>query len=122
MGEATDSPPQDQGISPALPGLLIVGPAVEEIPFHCPQVFSPLLFDVDERPLPPAEGEVLQAGQLEKVLFMIAAHTPSITSAKSILFCNTLMAVFLLCAFIFLMKIVSSPSKADCTLRLFFKI
>ena len=64
---------------------------------------------------------MLQAGQLEKVLFMIAAHTPSITSAKSILFCNTLMAVFLLCAFIFLMKIVSSPSKADCTLRLFLK-
>ena len=42
---------------------------VEEFPLHCAQVFFPLLLDVDERPLAAAEGKVLQAGQLEEVLF-----------------------------------------------------
>ena len=74
---------EDQDIPPALPGLVVVGPAVEDVPLHRPEVFLPLLLNVNEGPLAAAEGKVLQTGQLEKVLLTIAAHTPSITSASS---------------------------------------
>ena len=54
-----------------LPGLLTVGPAMKELPLRCAQVFFPLLFNMDQRPLAAAEGEVLQAGQLEVILLCI---------------------------------------------------
>lgn len=35
------------------------------------QIFRPLGFQMDQRPLPTAEGEVLDAGELEEVLLGI---------------------------------------------------
>ena len=48
-----------------------MGFVVEEIAFHSPEILLPLLLQVDQRPLPPAEGKVLQAGEGEKVLITI---------------------------------------------------
>lgn len=48
-----------------------MGPTVEKVPLHRPQVFPPLLLNVDEGPLAAAECKVLQAGQLEEVLLGI---------------------------------------------------
>ena len=59
---------------PPLPGGLIVGPPVKKVALHGAQVFRPLVFNVDQRPLPPAEGEVLQAGELEEVLVPVHGH------------------------------------------------
>ena len=47
---------------------------VENMPLRCAQVFRPLLFQMDQCPLPGAIGIVLQARQLEPLLFGIA-HT-----------------------------------------------
>ena len=51
-----------------------MGPAVEQLAFHGAQIFLPLLFQVDERPLAAAEGEVLDTGEGEKVLLTIDGH------------------------------------------------
>lgn len=67
-GRDNGQPPEDQEIAPALPRLLIVGAAVEQIALHRAKIVLPLLFDVDQRPLAAAEGEVLDAGELEEVL------------------------------------------------------
>ena len=45
-----------------------MGFVVEEIAFHSPEILLPLLLQVDQRPLPPAEREVLQTGEGEEVL------------------------------------------------------
>ena len=66
--------PEDQGIAPPLPGGLVVGPSVEQVPLHRAQVFRPLVFHMDQRPLPPAEGKVLQSGKLEEVLVPVHGH------------------------------------------------
>ena len=58
-GRDNGQPPEDQEIAPALPRLLIVGAAVEQVALYRAQIFLPLLLDVDECPLPPAEGKML---------------------------------------------------------------
>ena len=40
----------------------------QEPAVHRAVVFGPLILDVDQRPLPAAEGKVLQAGELEVVV------------------------------------------------------
>ena len=40
-----------------------MGPAVEQIALYGTHVVLPLLFQVDERPLAAAEGEVLDTGE-----------------------------------------------------------
>jgi hypothetical protein len=46
-----------------------VGPVVEDLAFGCKAVLRPLLLNVDERALSRAEGEVLQPGQWQQVVF-----------------------------------------------------
>ena len=41
------------------------------MPFHRAQIFLPLVFHGDQGPLTAAEGKVLQAGELEEILFRI---------------------------------------------------
>ena len=65
---------KDERIAAALAGGFIVGATVQKAALHRAQVFLPLVFDINQRPLPPAEGEVLQAGQLEKVFVAIHRH------------------------------------------------
>ena len=67
MGDHLQSP-EDQRIAPPLPGRPVVGSAVEKAALHSPQVLLPLLLQMDQCPLPPAEREVLQAGEREEVL------------------------------------------------------
>ena len=67
MGDHLQSP-EDQRIAPPLPGRLVVGSAVEKAALHSPQVLLPLLLQMDQCPLPPAEREVLQTGEGEEVL------------------------------------------------------
>ena len=45
-----------------------MGTLVEQMPLDSTQVLLPLVFHMDQRPLPPAEGKVLQAGEGEEVL------------------------------------------------------
>ena len=53
------------------------------------QVLRPLILDMDKRPLPPAEQKMLQPGELEEVLLVVAGHpmrvtcTPCGTAASS---------------------------------------
>ena len=49
-----------------------MGPPVEKLPFHGPEIFLPLLLQMDERPLPAAEYEMLQTGEGEEVLLTIS--------------------------------------------------
>lgn len=67
MGDHLQSP-EDQRIAPPLPGRLVVVSAVEKAALHSPQVLLPLLLQMDQCPLPPAEREVLQTGEGEEVL------------------------------------------------------
>lgn len=46
-------------------------PPVKEIAVHGAQVFPPLVFDVDQRPLTAAEGKMLKTGKLEEVVFCV---------------------------------------------------
>ena len=66
MGDYLQST-KDQHISPALPGCLIVSFTVEKAALHSPKIFLPLLLQMDQCPLPPAECEVLQAGEGEEI-------------------------------------------------------
>ena len=66
--------PEGQRISPPLPLGPVMSPAVEQIALHGPQVLLPLLLQVDERPLPAAESEVLEAGEGEKLLLTVSGH------------------------------------------------
>ena len=60
--------PQNEGIASPLPLAGIVCPGVKQRAFHRAQIFPPLLFNVDQRPLPAAESKVLQSGEREEVL------------------------------------------------------
>lgn len=51
-----------------------MGPLVHEGAVRGAKVFRPLVLHMDQRPLPPAEFEVLKAGELEVVLLKILAH------------------------------------------------
>lgn len=65
--QAADNPQ----IASCLAQLLVMCPLVEQLPFHGSKILRPLLFDVDQRPLPAAELEMLQTGELEAVLLPI---------------------------------------------------
>ena len=62
---------------------------VDDLPFDGAQVFLPLLLDVNERPLPAAKEEMLDAGDIQPLLFAICHQlmrvqvTPSGRSASS---------------------------------------
>ena len=45
-----------------------MGPAMEQLALHSAQIVPPLLLQMDQRPLPPTEGEMLQTGELEELL------------------------------------------------------
>ena len=64
-------PPHRQQVSPALPQVLVVGPLVQNVPFHRAVVLLPLVLNVDQGPLPAAELEMLETGELEEVLLLI---------------------------------------------------
>lgn len=53
-----------------------MGPGVEQVSLYRAEIFRPLIFNVDKRPLAAAKGKVLQAGELEVVLLGI--HYPSL--------------------------------------------
>ena len=46
-----------------------------KMPFGSAQVFGPLLFQMDERPLTPAKAEMLDAGHLQET---VRAHQVSL--------------------------------------------
>jgi len=50
--------------------LLIMGPPVHEAALHRAHVILPLLLQVDQRPLPPAEHEVLQSRQHDGLMIV----------------------------------------------------
>ena len=53
-------PAQNQGVATTLPGAFVVGVLMKKLALHRAQVVAPLPFNVDKRPLPAAEGKVLQ--------------------------------------------------------------
>lgn len=63
--------PGDQQVAPSLflPG--IMGLFVHDRSVGGPPIFRPLVFNVDQRPLPAAELEMLEPGELEVVLLWI---------------------------------------------------
>jgi len=67
---ATDN----QQLAPLFCQLLVVRPLVEDRAVGRPQIFRPLSFQMDQRPLTTALGEVLQAGELQKLLFRIRRY------------------------------------------------
>ena len=52
----------------------VVCPLVQQLSLYRPQIFLPLLFHMNQRPLPAAEGKVLQAGEHQQLVVSIA-HT-----------------------------------------------
>ena len=48
-----------------------MGLIMEDISFNSPEVLCPELFDMDQCPLPGAEAEMLQSGELKKILLGI---------------------------------------------------
>ena len=51
----------------------IVAALMQQLPFGGPEIFGPLLFQIGEGPLPPAERKVLDAGHLQ--IFVRMRHT-----------------------------------------------
>lgn len=50
---------------------LVMGVLMHDPPVRRTEIFGPLLFDMDERPAPATEFEMLYPGQLEEILFFI---------------------------------------------------
>lgn len=69
-GRKDRKPSKDQGVSPLFPLLFIMRSGVKQRSFHCAEVFLSLVFNVDQRPLSAAKGEVLQTGKLEEIVFL----------------------------------------------------
>ena len=59
---------ENQSIAPPLPKGGVVGTLMEKLALYGAQIFLPLLFQMDQRPLAAAEGKVLKAGEGEKLL------------------------------------------------------
>jgi len=70
QGLDTQSPNRQQ-IASFFVKSLVVGAFMENIALHRTQVFRPLLFQMDQRPLPSAERKMLDAGKLKIVVFRI---------------------------------------------------
>ena len=51
-----------------------MGPLMEQASLHGTQVFLPLLFQMDQRPLAAAERKVLDSGEGEEILLTIDGH------------------------------------------------
>lgn len=66
-GENPDAPRDKQG-SPTLLKPLIVCIFVHQFTVYCAKIVRPLVFHVNQRPLPPAEFEMLDARELEENL------------------------------------------------------
>ena len=62
-GKYTDAPGDEQ-VAPALPEVSVVGILMHQRPVHRAEILRPLLLNMDQRPLPAAEFEMLQPGQL----------------------------------------------------------
>ena len=63
--------PGDEEVSPALGKSTVVGVFVKDRSVGGAEIFCPLVFDIDKRPLAAAELEVLQTGELEEILLGI---------------------------------------------------
>ena len=66
----------------------VVRAGVHRLPVRGAEIFRPLVLDMDQRPLPAAELEVLEPGELEKVLLgpnhpIRLSVTPSGSAASS---------------------------------------
>ena len=59
----------------------VVAALVQEMPFGGAQVFGPLLFQMDERPLAAAEAEMLDAGHLQVTVGVHQASLWQVTPA-----------------------------------------
>ena len=57
--------------------------AVHDLPFDCQKVFRPLLFDMDECPLPGTEREVLYPRQHEHIIFFVIHSEQLLRSVNS---------------------------------------
>ena len=82
--QAADNPQ----IASCLAQLLVMCPLVEQLPFHGSKILRPLLFDVEQHPLPAAKPEMLQAGDHQKVVGrvhydLLSQCTPSGSSAST---------------------------------------
>lgn len=64
-----------QGISPAFGLRRVVGTLVKELSVHGAQVFHPLAFQMDQRPLSAAKGEMLDTGDGQVLFFPNPGHT-----------------------------------------------
>ena len=58
----------DEQIAPRLTQLLVVRALMQKISLHRAQIFRPLLLDVNECPLPPAEPKMLQTRDHQAVV------------------------------------------------------
>ena len=61
----------DEQVSPALGQVPIVGVGVKDSAVRGAEVLRPLVLDMDQRPLPAAEFEMLQPGKLEEIVLLI---------------------------------------------------
>ena len=64
---------RDEEISPVFGKCAVVRVFMQDRAVRRAVILRPLVFDMDERPLPAAELKVLQAGELEEVL-VIKVH------------------------------------------------
>ena len=64
-------PAFDQKVSPAFLILPVMGPLMHQCAVHCAVILLPLIFNVDQCPLPAAKHKMLQAGKLEEVVLGI---------------------------------------------------
>lgn len=58
-------------IAPAFSEAFVVGPFLHDVSLRSEEVFSPLLFNMNKGPLAAAEGEVLDSGKGEAVIFRV---------------------------------------------------
>ena len=63
--------PGNDEISPAFGKIAVMGVFVENRPVGGAEILRPLVLNVNEGPLPAAELEMLQTGELEEVLLPI---------------------------------------------------
>ena len=63
--------PQDEQIAPFFPLLCVMGSLMKQLSIHGSDIFAPLMFDVDQRPLAAAKDKMLQTGQQQIILFPV---------------------------------------------------
>lgn len=64
----------DQKVSPAFLFFPVMGPLMHQCAIHCAVILRPLVFNVDQRPLPAAKHKMLQAGKLEEIVLVILSY------------------------------------------------